>query len=154
MKQLWFTTGLLLAEFGDREALLRAMGSKLRDGPDTFSLVLLLTGVVLLIAVVYIAARRFGVEGGGQVERPRDLLADALRILSLDADEQSDLRYVADRSHMREPLAMLLSPRLFATAVTTVLGTSPDRERYTRLAALCRKLFDSDMPDETNHAGD
>lgn len=154
MNHMWMHTALPLAEVGDRKALLDAMGSKLRGGPDLLSMVLFLTGVVLLIGVIYIAARRFGIEGGGRAECPRDLLADAFGVLSLNTGEQSDLRYVSERSRMREPLAMLLSPRLFAIAVTTVLRASPDPERHTRLAALCRKLFDSRMPDVTEHAGD
>ena len=154
MTRLWFHTALGLADVSHRKALLDALGSKLRGGPDMVSMVLLFIGVVFLIAVIYIAVRRFGLEGSGHAERPRDLFADAFGILSLDTGEQSDLRYVAERSRMREPLAMLLSPRVFALAVDEVLRASPDPERYRRLATICRKLFDSRMPNVTEYVAD
>lgn len=117
--------------------------SAFREGPtrrNTSGLLLSAVGLVLLIAI---ALRYFS--GDRRARRaPRvDHLARALRTLEIGDQERRDLRQLAGRAKLTQPLSCLLSPANLDRALDSA-QLAPDDALRARIESIRPRLFESE----------
>jgi hypothetical protein len=129
---------------GRQSQVLEALRQGFNRESSGYELVVVALVVAVFIGVLLVIARRS--RDGGRVEKPpTDYLTQAVDLLGMSERARRDLRTVAQRAALREPLAMLLSPENMRRAVEAAQLGPRDAELARRLEALADELF-GDLP--------
>lgn len=131
-------------QFNDRnQQFLDGLREYVSTSYDPTSAMIFWSLIAAFFIAVAVVARHF-TRRDTQVEKPRvDYLVLAIDLLGLTEDDRRDLQGVAREAGVREPAALLLSPRALAQAISTAPA---DRNRAARLDDLCRRLFGEPLP--------
>jgi hypothetical protein len=130
-----------------RDILLDSVSKALNAGPERVETLVFFSSAAVLVLLLLLLARWSGRRAGGQDGRQPDYLALAVDWLGLDERDRRDLRRIAKRAGVRQPVSMLLSPMNLAHAAAATLEAEKDREFRARIGRLCVRLFDTPLPD-------
>lgn len=119
--------------------LFEVMRETLNRGPDETELRLVAAGALFLILLLLVAARWRG-DRRRRTPPPADHLTTVVDVLGLSEQDRHDLRDVASRAALAQPVAMLVTPRNFAQAVRAA-GAEKDAELRARLDDLAQRMF-------------
>lgn len=136
------------AGLGENYPILEAIRERFSADPQWKELLFVLTGMAALALLGVMASRFLSKNTVPSRQRTGEMLADALRLLDADRAERQLLRRMARSGRVAEPVAILLSPAIFARAATPLLEDDPCGEHRKRIENLCRKLFDAPLPSE------
>lgn len=126
----------------DRASRLRALSRGFdgehatREFPTVILLCLLLATA---LGIVFMVLRRK--DGGDRRIVQADYLARAARVAGLGRGETRDLRRLAKLAQLKEPAAVLLSPRCLSEALEEAMAVEDDRFLRQRVEALGQRLF-------------
>ena len=127
----------LLAQF----PLFDAMRETLANGPDESELRLFVAGFLGFVLLVLVAARWMNGERRRRTPPPPDHLTTIVDVLGLTEQDRHDLRVIAERARLGQPVAMLLTPRNFVEAVQEANRTGEDVELLARVDDLSQRMF-------------
>ena len=133
--QLWSCP--LLAQEEILEAIRRGLNAEQTIKPW----LMLLLGAVGLLGLLLLARRYMNRDDQPKHEPARDYLSEAFAVLDLDHAQREDLRRLAIRARLSEPVAILLSPANLAHALDRVLDGQDDPALRQRYNALSIELF-------------
>lgn len=103
-----------------------------------------------LCALVWLVDRLYRTRQRHPRTRSVDYLAYSARLLALGRRDLRDLRTVAVRARLSQPAALLLSPGNLAYAIHEAARAHDDPHLRERLNLLCVKLFDAELPPDSN----
>jgi hypothetical protein len=130
--------GWLLAQ----NPLLDSIRIAFSTGPGTTELVGFIVGSILIVLLILLLARLHARRVEGDSEPAVDYLTAAVDVLGFSEADRRLLRRIAARAKLRQPAAMLLSPRNFMRAAAPMWREELDRAGRQRVEAVYRRLFD------------
>jgi hypothetical protein len=133
---------ILLAQEDQIEDLRRGFTEEVASR-ELQALVLAVAGSFALVLLLRRCLRRS--REPRRVVRP-DYLAQAADLLGLSADERRLVQRLAARARLAEPVALLLSPRNLAHALSGGSGQHADPQLYAQVDALCQRVFHEPLP--------
>ena len=130
-----------------RAPLLESIRETLNAGPQRAETLALGAGLIAFVLLVALAAKYFGREPGTVAEPRIDYLTLAVDVLGFSESDRRDLQRIARQAGLEQPAAMLLSPENLARAAAPTLNVERNTELRDRVDDICRRLFNTPLPD-------
>ncbi len=134
----------LLTDVQNRDnSFAESLRSAFSQPPTSANILLLIAAIVVLSLLVLLIARLLPHPRESKPKPVLDHLAVAVDVMGLSERDRRLLIDIALRAELEQPAAMLLTPRLFASAAARGAATS---EARARIAELCPILFGVELP--------
>lgn len=131
------------------EAMRHGFAHKTDPGTNIWMGIIVVAVVGLLVILILLLANRAQQDRQtGKAKSPQFLFKDVLRRLKLGFKDRALLRRIANDLRLENPAVMLLTPQIFAETIHVYLARKPGSAKtdMTRLTAICRRLFDQEIP--------
>ena len=129
-----------------QEEILEAIRRGLNTKPAIEQWLMLLLGAVCVVGLLFLARRYMNRDDQPKHEPARDYLSEAFTVLDLNHTQREDLRRLATRARLFEPVAILLSPANLAHALDRILDGQDDPALRQRYDTLSIELFGKPLP--------
>ena len=135
-----------------QQEIIDALRGGLKHEVATGQVLMFVLGAILLV-ILLVAAKRLFSREDRKPEVRIDYLAEAIAILDLTRSEREDVRRLAARARLPQPVSMLLSPANLAYGLARAFPDGGGASMRERIEALCMKLFGCPLPHDHAEPG-